>query len=118
MLVAGGYHASSEGAFRSLVNQKCASNLRLVLLARYSPGPKATWYDLLWSVAKNAGFVSGFLPGIFSGGGAKSIVMQVSFVVLIFLLFSNQISGGAKSPRGVTASGGAPCPPWKKASVL
>ena len=33
---------------------------------------------------------SGFLPGVFSGGGAKSIVMQISFVMLIFLLFSNQ----------------------------
>ena len=38
----------------------------------------------------------GFLPGIFSGG-TKSIVMQISFVMLIFLLFSDQISrGGAK----------------------
>ena len=38
--------------------------------------------------------ISGFLPGIFSGGGEKSIVMQ------IFLLFSDQISEGQKSPRG------------------
>ena len=44
--------------------------------------------------------ISGFLPGIFSGGGEKSIVMQISFVMLIFLLFSDQISEGQKSPRG------------------
>ena len=42
-------------------------------------------------------------PGIFSGG---SIVMQISIVVLIFLWFSDQISGG-------TASGG--CSLWKQA---
>ena len=46
---------------------------------------------------------TGFLPGILFRG-AKSIVMQISFVMLIFLLFSDQISGG-KSPRGVN------CPP-------
>ena len=43
---------------------------------------------------------TGFLPGIFGGGGAKSIVMKISFVMLIFLLFSDQISGGQKSPKG------------------
>ena len=38
---------------------------------------------------------SGFLPGIFSGG---SIVMQISFVMLMFLLFSNQffLGGGGQ----------------------
>ena len=46
---------------------------------------------------------------------AKSIVMQISFVMLIFLLFLDQISGG-KSPRGQTASWGASL--WKKASLL
>ena len=36
--------------------------------------------------------------------------MQISFVMLIFLLFSVQISGGGKvSERGQTASGGGPC---------
>ena len=50
----------------------------------------------------------GFLPGIFSGG-AKSIVMQISFVML---LFSDQISGRGKSFQGgQTASGGRPLPP-------
>ena len=40
-------------------------------------------------------FVSGFLLGIFfKGGGAKSIVVQISFVML---LFSDQISGRGKS---------------------
>ena len=49
----------------------------------------------------------GFLPGFFSGVGAKSTVMQISFVMLIFLLLSDQILGG-ESPkeRGQTASGG------------
>ena len=44
---------------------------------------------------------SGFLQGIFSGGGgAKSIVIQISFVMLIFLLFSNQFfwGGGGQIP--------------------
>ena len=48
----------------------------------------------------------GFLPGIFSRGWGKSIVVQISFVML---LFSAQISRGAKVSRGQTASGGAPC---------
>ena len=59
----------------------------------------------------------GFLLGIFSGG-AKSIVMQISFVML---LFSDQISGRGKSFRGggKLPQGGAPCPPlWKKASII
>ena len=34
--------------------------------------------------------------------------MQISFVMLIFLLFSDQISGGAKVSVGATASGGVP----------
>ena len=52
-------------------------------------------------------FNAGFLLGIFSGG-AKSIVMQISFVML---LFSNQISGRSKSFQGgQTASGGRPPP--------
>ena len=50
--------------------------------------------------------------------GAKSIVMQISFVMQIFLLFSDKISGGQKSPRGANCLRGAPsCPPWKKASI-
>ena len=35
-----------------------------------------------------------FLPGIFFREEAKSIIMQISFVMLIFLLFSDQISLG------------------------
>ena len=38
-------------------------------------------------------------PGIFSGW-AKFIVMQISFIMLIFLLFSDQISGKGKLPQG------------------
>ena len=41
-------------------------------------------------------------PGNFFGGGAKSIVMQISIVIL---LFSDQISGRGKFSRG----GGANC---------
>ena len=47
------------------------------------------------------GHPTGFLPGIFSRGGAKSIVMQISFVML---LFSDQIS-----QRGKVSEGGATC---------
>ena len=46
-----------------------------------------------------------FLQEFFQG--AKSKVMQIYFVMLIFLLFSDQISSrGQKSPGG----GGANCP--------
>ena len=52
--------------------------------------------------------IPGFLPGIFEGG-TKSIVMQISFVMLIFLLFWNQISGGEVSEGGgANYLGGAP----------
>ena len=44
--------------------------------------------------------------------GAKSIVMQISFAMLIFLLFSDQISGGQSATGGVPLS-----PLWKKASI-
>ena len=44
----------------------------------------------------------GFLPGIFFMG-AKSIVIQISIVMLIFLLFSDQISEEAKISGGQTA---------------
>ena len=57
---------------------------------------------------------SGFLLGVFRG--AKSIVMQISFVMI---LFSDQISGSGKSFRGTNCLRGAspaPLPPWKKAS--
>ena len=46
---------------------------------------------------------SGFLSGIFSG---ESIVMQISFVMLIFLLFSNQFFwGGEANSRGKLLEG-------------
>ena len=50
---------------------------------------------------------TGFLRGIFSGG-AKSIVMQISFVMPIFLLFLDQISGGAKVSEGANCLRGRP----------
>ena len=57
----------------------------------------------------------GFLPGIFSGG-AKSIVMQISFVML---LFSGQISRRGKSFRGgKLPQGGAPLPPVEESQEL
>ena len=49
---------------------------------------------------------SGFLPGIFFLG-AKSIVMQISFVMLIFLLLLNQFffwGGGGKLLEGKASS--------------
>ena len=60
----------------------------------------------------------GFLLGIFfKGGGAKSIVTQISIVIL---LFSDQISGGGKSfSGGRLPQGGASLSPlWEKASRL
>ena len=44
--------------------------------------------------------------------------MQISFVMLIFLLFSDQISGGGKSPREgkLPRRGGGAL--WKKESQL
>ena len=54
---------------------------------------------------------AGFLLGIFSGG-AKSIVMQISIVIL---LFSDQISGRGKSfQRGENCLRGRPLPPCGK----
>ena len=43
--------------------------------------------------------------------------MQISFVMLSFLLFPDQISGGQKSLRGANClrRGVAPCLLWKKA---
>ena len=58
-------------------------------------------------------------PRNFFGGGTKSIVRQISFVMLIFLLFSDQISGGRSLRGGANWFRGRPCPPpppWKKAS--
>ena len=62
----------------------------------------------------------GFLLGIFSrGGGAKSIAMQISIVILLFL---DQISGRGESFRGggncLRGAPSAPSPPWKKASIF
>ena len=45
---------------------------------------------------------SDFLSGIFSG---EYIVMQISFVMLIFLLFSNQFFGGGATSRGKLLEG-------------
>ena len=67
-----------------------------------------------FSVTGSITLTTGFLLGIFSGG-AESIVMQISFVML---LFSDQISGRGKSFLGGTnCLRGAPLPPplWKKA---
>ena len=47
---------------------------------------------------------SDFLSGIFSGG-RESIVMQISFVMLIFLLFSNQFFWGGANSRGKLLEG-------------
>ena len=60
-------------------------------------------------------------PGIFFGGEAKSTVMQISIVMLIFLLFSDQISvGEQKFPSAKLPRGGRPLPPCgrKPAFVL
>ena len=46
----------------------------------------------------------GFLPEFFLRGG-ESIAMQISFVMLSFLLFSDQISGGEVSEGGKLPQG-------------
>ena len=54
----------------------------------------------------------------FFARGEKSIVVQISFVLLIFLLFSDQISGG-KSPSGENCLRGRPLPPCgRKLAVI
>ena len=51
----------------------------------------------------------------FFWGGAKSIVMQISIVVL---LFSDQISGRGKSFQGGLPEGGRPFPPVEESHGL
>ena len=58
-------------------------------------------------LAKDLAFFQEFFQG------AKSIVMQISFIMLIFLLFSDQILGGAKVSEGSKLlEKGAPPPPF------
>ena len=80
-------------------------SILLLLLLKYYAETARLEYVIKWFLKGGVSLYDGFLQGIFSGEGAKSIVMQISFVVLIFLLLSNQIS------RGQTASGApsAPC---------
>ena len=72
---------------------------------------KSIWDKLLSSISLllhlvGSNLILAFFQEFFQGG--KSIVMQISFVML---LFSDQISGGGKSLQGQTASGGVPLPP-------
>ena len=53
-----------------------------------------TW-PLLEQICQGCNILAGFLKEFFQGG--ESIVMQISFVML---LFSDQISGGGKSLQG------------------
>ena len=64
---------------------------------------QSTWWCYCWLFSRN------FL-------GAKFIVMQISIIMLMFLLFSDQISSGGKSLwGGQTAWGGhLPALLWKK----
>ena len=59
---------------------------------------------------KHLKLLTGFLPGNFFRERVKSIVMKISFVMLIFLLFSDQISEAKVSEEG-KLSQGAPPPP-------
>ena len=59
--------------------------------------------------------LAGFLLGLFFGG--ESIVMQISFVMLIFLLFLDQISGRQKSLREKLAQGVPPVEESQLSSV-
>ena len=79
----------------------------------HSPGPRIYSQHRLPQHAdsKDASSISqwcsGFLPGIFSG--RQNLLLCKFFVMLTFLLFSDQISGGQKSPRGANCLRGAPC---------
>ena len=79
-------------------------SILLLLSLKYSAETTRLEYVIKWFLKGGVSLYAGFLQGIFSGEGEKSIDMQISFVVLIFLLLSNQISGGANCRRG------APCP--------
>ena len=69
---------------------------------------EAHWIDKSQQYSSSPLGLIGFLPGIFSRG--KSIVMQISFVMLIFLFVFGPNFRGQQSLRGQTASGGAPTP--------
>ena len=50
--------------------------------------------------------LAGFLPGIFvQEEGEEPIALQISFVMLFFLLFLDQIAGGSlgRKPVGMTS---------------
>ena len=56
------------------------------------------WIDLVTDTRDKE-----LLPRFFQGGGAKSTVMQISTVMLIFLLFSDKSLGPQKSLSGAPA---------------
>ena len=60
-------------------------------------------------------FSLAFFQEFFEG---ESIVMHISFVMLIFLLFSDEILGGQKSLMGANCFKEVPCSPSKKARLL
>ena len=53
----------------------------------------------------------GFLPGIFSGGGAKPIVMQISIMKFFYCFESNFFLGEKSLSGGNCFRGAPPCPP-------
>ena len=57
---------------------------------------------------------SGFLLGIFFGGGRQNLLL-CKFLLLCYC-FRTKFQGGAKVSGGQPVSGDAPCPLWKKAS--
>ena len=74
-------------------------SILLLLSLKYSAETTRLEYVIKWFIKGGVSLYAGFLQGIFSGEGAKSIDMQISFVVLIFLLLWNQISGGQTAPK-------------------
>ena len=52
-----------------------------------------------------------FIPKFFQGWGAQSTVVQISFVMLIFIFFRPNFKGGQTSLGGELLQEGALCPP-------
>ena len=93
------------------------SHCRRISQMTYKPksvGKMADFENFFLCISLNS---SQMCASFFSG--AKSIVMQISFVMLIFHCFRTKFREGQKSLGGCKLlQGGAPCPLWKKRDCL
>ena len=72
----------------------------LLLSLKYSAETTRLEYVIKWFLKGGVSLYAGFLPGIFFR--RESVVMQISFVMLIFLLLLDQISEGTKVSKGAS----------------